>query len=45
MGTEQTTGVSCTGNRKGVLRCIAEKSRMDRVRNVEIQEELKQEWC
>ena len=42
MGSEQATGLVIQATEK-LLRCIAEKRTVDRVRNVEIRDELKQE--
>ena len=43
LNKQQESAVQAT--EMGVLRHIAEMSRMERVSNVEIQEELKQEGC
>ncbi len=43
MGTEKAAGLSDSGNRDEGVRCKADKGMVDRVRNVEIRDKLKQE--
>ena len=43
VGTEKAAGLSDSGNRDEGVRCKADKGMVDRVRNVEIRDKLKQE--